>query len=596
MAIKVPVPPPSPRGKLPRRGGPHAVGDETGGTLAPIIRADFKSKAREGLPHAEGRLLPGNFEGELKEGKLTTGKFGKDAERAAEAAAKKATSDAASGELLAANVEKAEGQTTSANIEGGLSKAITPLTLGGFVLPVVSSGASKAAGWVGDKANSSWLKKLSDWLAKPAKFISETTFGDVSKAAGGKGTFSFMEPFFNVISTPVDWLAKVTGISKRQQINSYGRVEIESRKVQELAHEITKELHTLPDGIQGAAQKVTNLAKVEAKHFNIQEFNAANEALTHAAKGVKLEGTAASVLGKTTKLAKSAEEMAYHSGKAKAYANVAESVKGAPAAIAKGKIFEESVHYGFIGLSLASMFKDFGKFRQDLGSLKQMYADATGQDVNKVSTVTALFGDAPPAVVAARRNMLPNLGIKQGLDFLNIILNVKSRRMGMMASVAGFMGVDALSKATDKLMSVATLSYYNEFSKLYQSGKTIDASAYAKFLAIASPELAARGERDNFTQALAEKYAEEKVAPAELMKRIGDGGVMADLHHFMDEAKQTKHAVPPTHVAAGPSKSFVNSVVNGHAAQPREVHGKHTNQLVQAAAQNGIEDAAPARS
>jgi hypothetical protein len=236
----------------------------------------------------------------------------------------------------------------------------------------------------------------------------------------------------------------------------------------------------------------------------------------------------------------------------------------------------------FIGGSALSMFGDARTFSQNLESLRQMYADMTGEDVKNVSTVKLLTGSVPDSVAAARSHLVKQFGIKQAFDIGNIALNAMMILNHKMASgwkaFAAFGAVSAASMAVDAVMGESILPIHKAFSDAYKTGQEIPPQFYAAYVFAASKDLRSHGEKgQEFAMQVAQEYAAEKVSPGQLLREIESGKLMERVKQISVKADRAQAGVQ--------EDTAQEQIVTRTAEQrgERPVVGKFTSKLNQEA-------------
>lgn len=227
---------------------------------------------------------------------------------------------------------------------------------------------------------------------------------------------------------------------------------------------------------------------------------------------------------------------------------------------------------------------------EDIKNLKQMYADLTGAEADKVATSTVLFGKVPEQVRVARGSLVKEFLPRTALSALNIFLGfrwLKKPPSGLVAPMMLNMGINMGSEFMGKLSESSLLSLYSEMRHAKASGQEITPLTYARFITALSPELAARGGiKSQFTQELALEMAKKQAGPADIVKM----DIRAELATLY--ARQQQAAVQAPAPAAEAGKSHV-AAVTAAKPQPGPVvgSGRFTgllNKEAQAVPQQGL--------
>jgi len=478
----------------------------------------------------------------------------------------------------AAQVEQAQEAASTQRVDAAVGYADTAMQVAAFA-PIAVGGAQMALGgvsWVGNKAGSLvGLKSASKVgeVAKEARSWNEITFNEVGHATGTKGVVgSITQTGANVIADPLHWVGEKTGLSQWRASANAGKAAGHLTAAKDLAKDLTTGDIMALGGLKGKVAGASHAGQLVASETHTM-LDAARQA----------EG-AGKLSAAGSKFLSSVEDSVAHHNGATMWGNVKGAVKKAPSELGKGSVTHTLMNGAFIGMSALSMFGDARGFSQNLASLRQMYADMTGEDVKNVSSMKVLTGSVPEPVAAARAHMIKTFGVKQMFDVGNIALNVAmliSPKWGSgWKGMAAMIGTQVASTAVDGYMGESILPIHKAFSDAYKSGKEVPPEFYAAYLYAASAELRNRGEKgQEFATAVAQQYAAEHVSPGQLLNEIQNGKLMERIKAISGKADQAQVAQP---AQEEPAQASAVSRLNGERTE-RPVVGKFTNKLNQEA-------------
>ncbi len=473
----------------------------------------------------------------------------------------------------AAEVEREAANTQ--RIDTAVGYADTAMQVAGFA-PILVGGAqfaTKGVSWLGNKVGGLTGLKSASAVADTAKEVrswNEITFNEIGHATGTKGIVgSIAQTSANIVASPTHWLAEKTGLSgwRASANTAKAATHLTAAKdvIKELTHDDISIMGSLRSRVAGATH-AGQLAGAETQNL-IAVARKAEEAGKLSAAGSKL-------------LATVEDSVTHHQG-AQTWGNVSGAIKRAPGDIAKGSASHGLMNTAFIGMSALSMFGDARGLAQNLASLKQMYADMTGEDVKTVSTMKVLTGNVPEPVAAARSHMVKTFGIKQLFDVGNIALNVLMMVSPKFSSgwkgIAAMIGTQMASTAVDGYMGESILPIHKAFSDAYKSGKQVPPDFYAAYIYAASAELRSRGDKgQEFAAAVAQQYAQERASPGQLLNEVQNGKLIERIKGISESADKPQQQSTQEE----PAQSTAVSRLNGERAE-RPVVGKFTNKLSQ---------------
>lgn len=451
------------------------------------------------------------------------------------------------------------------------------------IINVVGKGIEKVGGWVNVKP----VARAGAAIQVPAKFASEKTFADlgrVTHTSAAAGNVS--KPLFGGFAWLAEKFSDLTGLGGRQRAKNLGRLHVEAERAAGLAKGLSLD-SAHPSIARDLGQMQRTL--LDAEHPSRVDVAALKKSVvaveTAMEKGVNGEAIKLSELKPLRKamekFVKSAGRVVGYHEAAEGWKHVGDTVRNAPKAIAGTNIAHGMMNGAFIASSGLSMFSDARGFKQNLVSLKQMYADMTGKDASKVSTLLLLmpFNKVPAQVADARKHLLVNVTLKEIADAINVGVNVKQavdHRFSMLKAMSAFGASMAVGMGADMVMGPSPLPYYKALSDAHRKGQEIPAEALAEFIGVACKELKDRGGADSpFTQAVAQQYAQEKLSPAQIMQEIEDGKMMVRVQALIAADQSTGSA---QHVDDSPVSVSHTDMLSG-AKKDRPIVGKYTSQI-----------------
>jgi hypothetical protein len=299
-----------------------------------------------------------------------------------------------------------------------------------------------------------------------------------------------------------------------------------------------------------------------------------------------------------SKLGGRAEKLMTSSAAVSRYENVGQSIKSIPGSIAKTSAFHGVVNASFVGASVVSMANDARSFTKQLAILKRMYADMTGTDVSKVSSVRVLFGSAPAPVRMARASMLKFAAISEVADAIGVAVNLKGmmgKGFSMMAGLIAYQVPQMISSTAGKLLNQEELqnylAAYDHASKAQAAGQKTGQEDYAQLLHFADPDLKNKSLENSFLVEVSKQFADAQTSVADVLKATANGDVtlrLSKLRVDNDAASEASAAAVETHVQADvPAISQVDRLgekkqhprMQG-AMEEKAIHGAFTQKEV----------------
>ncbi len=433
-------------------------------------------------------------------------------------------------------------------VEGVLAggdKWLNRVAMASFIAPPVLSGIGSLANKVGGTWLGTQLKRPAAWVAKP---FGETWIGERTLGVG--------QSVANVAARPI---ARVTGVVAPGFANRHTRLaakhfgeaqaladKIDFAKVPEALHPHVRELQSAVRGASSAAH--LDVALLEKPLAEIEKqprrrFSWLRPKDAH----LKLAGRLGTALE--------------HNEATKSWGGVEHAIKNAPRALGKMDTAHVVANGAWVAASGVSIASDAHTFSKGLGTLKQMYADLTGQ---RVSTVGVLFGKVPAVIAQARSHLMKNYMIKSGTDLAGLGVMLKmlfnQRFGGGLKGMLAFSLPQMAAQGADMVMGESVLPAYQMLRDSFKKGQ-MPPDYYAAFIGTMSKDLKARGGAESpFAQAVAKQYAEMQATPTQILKEIESGALMKRVQ----AATTAYEAEHPHH----PAKK-----------QERAVVGKHTEHL-----------------
>lgn len=474
--------------------------------------------------------------------------------------------------------------------------AVAPIML-------LSGAINKVGNWTENITPriSKGLKATSNGIYWPVKFINQS-FEEAGNLLGiSKPAGKVVQKGADVLSVPGDWLAKKTGFNtwRKNRNLSHATEHFDAAKAAGEKFDLSS-LKGVP-GFENIEKIHTEVMKPHINNKpggNVAHFEADLHNMTKILEGKHPTIT----LPAGTKLPEgigqfvsSSHDAAWHQSRAHHWEkNV--GVKNAPKTMSKSSVGHAVWNASFVGMSAMGMYGTAKTFSEHYGSLKQMYADITGTDVNKVSAFKLLLGSVPAPVAEGRSQLLKSMGVKGLLETIGMVISIKQLVGGHIsgkaigAQIGLAFGGSTILDLTGGNIEHSIVPQYKAFSDAHKSGREIPVEAYAGFLLQASSVLQQRGHVGQLVaMELGKQYAAEKAAPGQIMKEIADGkkgkfmervesviGAAEAQHNAMVKARAA-HAHPQAHHAQNGHTQKHNPVM-----KPKEypVVGKHTKDFV----------------
>lgn len=436
--------------------------------------------------------------------------------------------------------------------------------MGGAAAHFAGMGAEK----LGNATKLTFLQKTGHFLGAPARWFNGLTF---EKLGFTEKTAARMQPTFDRMGRMAEKIGNATGFKTWRVNANSGKAAASLQHAKNMLEELTPEaIASLPSGVHTHLHDIHDMVSkaTHAGHIDAERLKTAKEGLGTALKGAKLGKAETKVVGNFGKLTTTLEKTAHHHGKATGWKDIAGFFKKSPGKIPKAAAGHALLGGAFAFTSGLSMVTDTYTLGHNLAALRQMYADMTGTPVKDVSNTRVMLGDVPAPLASARKHLVGNYGLKQIMDVANIGLQVTTMGFGKMMVAMG--GVTMLSQVADNMLSTAMLPAYMQLRDMHVKGKEISAEMYAGLLEMASPEMQSR-QGSPLVLAVAQQYADAKASPADVLKEVASGKVMARLHGVIDANEAKKHV---SHV----------DKLNGQGKEQRPVVGAHTQQLANAPA------------
>lgn len=282
--------------------------------------------------------------------------------------------------------------------------------------------------------------------------------------------------------------------------------------------------------------------------------------------------------------------------------NTAQEIKNLTKTVGKSNVLHGVMNTSFIAGSALSTVGVANGFRQGISDIKSMERDISGRDV---STFDVLFGKLSAPAAEAKSNLLKSSSLFGITDIVSLGATVLLAARNTI-SPAAFLIPQLVSMVGGKMLDESIAPEYKAFKQIYKqalaAGQQIPAEYYANFLGNASKVLRERGGAGSiFTQKLAEQYAEQKISPLEVIKRVSNGSLEQDVKAMIARAEAERKAAEKTaatvSAADTSTHSHVAALQGGSKAQEQKpVLGGHTAKLVAdaAAANQSLGQALPA--
>ncbi|MGE0754934.1 MAG: hypothetical protein AB7L92_07205 [Alphaproteobacteria bacterium] len=444
-------------------------------------------------------------------------------------------------------------------IDTGLTVGEQATNILGFspFLAMPASFAGKGVSWIGNKTGLKPITAAGSALGAPGRYLEkpiETTIfaKPVNAVATGLSKAS---------GAVVGGISGFTGLDKRLQASHLAKSKTRLEKARELMKEVN--ISDAPAAIHSELHELKGMA--HAQSLTAAQAERAITLIERTEKG--LAAAEGKGLGKAyAKAAKHMEAAAGHQLRAVHWADPRASIAAAPAKLQKMDAGHTLMQGAWVLGSGISMAQDARTFSRNLDGLKTMYHDMTGK---QLSTTGALFGTLPPVLAAARSHMIKNTSIKEITDAAGLLVNLKglfNPRFNGLKAAAAFMIPGFAAQGADMIMGESIIPAYEAMKANFDAKQKMPQDYYAAFLGELSPELKKRGGAGSaFTKAVAAQYATEQATPEQILREINDGKLMTRIKAVIAQQGQQHPA--------------------DHKAQPRTVMGKHTEKVIQAAAQ-----------
>jgi len=260
--------------------------------------------------------------------------------------------------------------------------------------------------------------------------------------------------------------------------------------------------------------------------------------------------------------------------------------KHIPKAIGEASVGWSALNVSFVGMSGLEMFGTARGFTENLYSLKQMYADMTGTDAGKISTLKVLMGSVPKPVAEARSHLLKSVGVEGIVETVGLIFGLKQLLGGNISNkaIALQMGLGMGAPALAGLMGKSILPFYKGFSDAHKHGK-IPPEGYAAFISKINPRFEKMVEKmgadSPVVMAVATKFAQSNTAPGDILKLQAEGKLEKLGDEAVAEMKKASPA-PAQDVPHHPPASMVdklNAKSHPEKTKHRPLVGEFTGRL-----------------
>lgn len=224
-------------------------------------------------------------------------------------------------------------------------------------------------------------------------------------------------------------------------------------------------------------------------------------------------------------------------------------------------------------------------FVKKRAELHEMCADIMGKKTSEISFNWVMNSpDAPEIVRKARTHIGKEHFTRGAIQAASLGINARGVMTpggvgspGLIANLAPQLA----DQATDAFMGHSIVELYKPLKEAHKAGQEIPPQAYVELLMAASSELQAKGVAGRkMAWKLADKYATQKLSPADVLRKIETKEISKDIEHELHnmQAEQPKDART---VASG-----MVDKMNG--VKHRPVVGQHTEKLQQNSGEHTI--------